>query len=138
MERTIAYYITILQRHFRSYCQQELQQLGLSQGLLFFILYIGKHPQCSPKELTNALHLDSGHVTRSLSKLEKSHFIQQTINSNDKRARLLTLTKQGQNIFLKSHELFYQWDQQIVENLTLVEQKQLLSLLQKIQGGLSK
>ncbi|MFR7592085.1 MAG: bilirubin utilization transcriptional regulator BilQ [Longibaculum sp.] len=138
MERTIAYYITILQRHFRFYCQQELQRLGLSQGLLFFILYIGKHPQCSPKELTNALHLDSGHVTRSLSKLEKNHFIQQTINPNDKRARLLTLTKKGQNVFLKSHEFFYQWDQQTINNLSLVEQEQLLSLLKKIQGGLSK
>lgn len=132
MDKTFTYYISVLQKQFKLFCQQELQKLGLTQGLLFFILYIGKHPNCSPKELVNALQLDSGHATRSLSKLEKQEFIQQSINLQDKRARILSLTPQGQSVFHLSHQFFTQWDQDILKNLSIEEKETLLYLLNKI------
>lgn len=56
---TFAYLITSLRKDFTEFCNEKLQEMGLTQGLLFFILYAGKHPQCSPKELTEALHMDT-------------------------------------------------------------------------------
>ena len=38
-------------------------------------------------------------LLRSLAKLEQNHFIQQNINPNDKRSRILYLTNKGQEIF---------------------------------------
>ena len=46
---TFAYLITSLRKDFTEFCNEKLQEMGLTQGLLFFILYAGKHPQCSPK-----------------------------------------------------------------------------------------
>ena len=62
---TFAYLITSLRKDFTEFCNEKLQEMGLTQGLLFFILYAGKHPQCSPKELTEALHMDTGYCARS-------------------------------------------------------------------------
>ena len=56
MVSSIAYYITLLRRDFAGYCSRELGKLGLSQGLLFFILYVGRHPGCTPGQLAAALH----------------------------------------------------------------------------------
>ena len=132
MKSSLAVTLTILQKQFRKFAQKELQKHNLTQGQWFFILYIGKNPQCSPKELSTQLQLDTGHTTRSLSKLEQNHFITQEMNPNDKRARFLTLTKKGQDIFELSHELFYQWDQTILQCLSTSEQETLLILLNKL------
>ena len=66
MFHSFAFYAVLMQRQFREYCQKELRDAGLSSGLLFFILYIGKHPGCNVKSLITALKLDSGHATLSL------------------------------------------------------------------------
>ena len=77
---TFAYLITSLRKDFTEFCNEKLQEMGLTQGLLFFILYAGKHPQCSPKELTEALHMDTGYCARSLAKLEEKGFLVQERN----------------------------------------------------------
>lgn len=132
MIQSLAYYTTLLKKDFTEYCYNQLLEMDLSQGLLFYVLYIGKHPHCSPKELNQALHMDTGHTTRSLAKLEQSGFIKQDTNSQDKRARILSLTRKGEQAFQASHQLFFQWDKEIMKDLSQQEQAQLLSLLEKL------
>lgn len=132
MLQSLAYYSTILKKDFHDYCNKKLLEMDLSQGLLFYILYIGRHPKCSPKQLSQALHMDTGHTTRSLAKLEQSGFIKQETNPNDKRAHILNLTVKGEQSFKSSHELFYKWDKEVMSELSLDEQYQLLTLLEKL------
>ena len=58
MEKTLSYCTTILYKDFLNYTSKQLESLHLSYGLLPFILFIGKHPDCTPAELTNTLHYD--------------------------------------------------------------------------------
>lgn len=132
MISSISYYITLLRKDFKSYCSKKLERYGLSPGLLFFLLYIGKHPECSQKELSDALQMDSGHTTRSLNKLEREELIEQKTNEKDKRARSLVLTKKGTEAFNASHELFYQWDNDRTKHMKQDEKEQLLHLLKKM------
>ena len=60
-QRTLSYYIAMLYRSFADFTSDKLQEVGLNFGLLFFIVYIGKKPNCTPSELTKALSLDWGH-----------------------------------------------------------------------------
>lgn len=68
---TVSSCILTLHREFAAYTTQRLQELGLSFGLIYFVLYVGKHPDCTPSELTKDLHLDWGHSQRSLNKLAR-------------------------------------------------------------------
>ena len=63
---TVSSRILTLHRAFAAYTSQRLQELGLNFGQMYFILYVGKHPDCTPSELTKELHLDWGHSQRSL------------------------------------------------------------------------
>ena len=65
---TVSSCILTLHRRFAAYTTQRLQELGLSFGMMYFIIYVGKHPGCTPSELTQRLHLDWGHSQRSLTK----------------------------------------------------------------------
>lgn len=61
-QKTLSYYIAMPYRSFADFTGDKLQEVGLNFGLLFFIVYIGKKPNCTPSELTKALSLDWGTV----------------------------------------------------------------------------
>ena len=54
---TVSSCILTLHKEFAAYTTQRLQELGLSFGLIYFVIYVGKHPDCTPSELTKDLHL---------------------------------------------------------------------------------
>lgn len=132
MLSSLAYVVTLMRKDFIEYCNEQLSKIGLSQGLLFFILYIGKHPACSPKELSEALHMDIGHTARSLNKLIQTGFILQETNPKDRRAHILNLTDLGQDAFRISHKLFFSWDNEVLCTLNDDEREQLFILLDKV------
>lgn len=131
MFRTFSYACTVLYRRFTQYTSTRLNQLGLSFGTLFFLIYVGKHPGCTQSELTTALHLDWGHSQRTVLKLVEGGFL---LREKDGRAYRLTLSEQGQRAFEASHQVFFDWDEQALANLTPEERRQLTALLYKALG----
>lgn len=131
MFRTFSYACTVLYRRFTQYTSARLNQLGLSFGTLFFLIYVGKHPGCTQSELTTALHLDWGHSQRTVLKLVEGGFL---LREKDGRAYRLTLSEQGQHAFEASHQVFFDWDEQALANLTPEERRQLTALLYKALG----
>ena len=131
MDHTLAYHVTVLYREFMAYTSQRLQQLGLSFGLLFLVVYVGKHPGCTQAELTGALGLDWGYSQRSITRLVEGGFL---IRCKEGRAYHLTLSWLGERAFQVSHQVFFDWDEAFLAPLTGAEQEQLLQLLGKIKG----
>lgn len=132
MVSSLAYFVTLLQKDFVNYCNRRLSEINLSQGQLYFILYVGKHPGGSPKELSHALHMDAGHTARSLTRLEHGGFLMQEPDPEDRRAHILRLTEAGEAAFRLSHELFSQWDEAVLGSFTEEEQSQLIVLLERV------
>ena len=131
MENTLAFFASFLRKDFTDYCEVQLRQIGLTQGLLFFVLYVGKHPNCSPGDLSQDLGFDRGHTTRSLTKLEEAGFLLRTRSETDGRAFSLLLTEKGQFAFQKSHDLFGEWDKAVMKDLSSEEKSTLLTILEK-------
>ena len=75
MFQTLAYYATVFHRSFAAYTSTRLQALGLSYGLLFPVIYVGKHPACTQAELTAALGMDWGYSQRIVTKLVADGFL---------------------------------------------------------------
>ena len=50
---TLSYYTTELYKEFAAYTTEKLHELGLNFGQMYFIIYVGKHPECTPSELTS-------------------------------------------------------------------------------------
>ena len=72
---TLSYYTTELYKEFAAYTTEKLHELGLNFGQMYFIIYVGKHPECTPSELPSALKLDWGHSQRSVAKLAEDGFL---------------------------------------------------------------
>lgn len=127
--QTVAYSTTVLFRDFSEYTSRQLQKLGLNRGMLFLVIYVGKHPGCSQSELTEALGLDWGYGQRSILKLVEDGFL---LREKRGRAYHLDLSEKGQEAFAIGYQVFFDWDQENLSCLDETEQTQLLALLEKI------
>lgn len=130
MVNTLAYYSTVLSRSFSAYAAHALEQIGLSQGLLYPLLYVGRHPGCTQSELTGALGLDWGYCQRSTLRLVEDGFF---LREKQGRAYRLTLSEKGIQAFDISHRVFFDWDNDMLQSLSEEERAQLLTLLAKVK-----
>lgn len=135
MYQTFAYYTSAFREDFTSFCKGELQKEGISLGLLYFLIYIGKKPGCSQREMAAAVRADEGYAARSVEKLLQDGFIERRRHEKDRRMVLLTLTKKGEQTFEKAHALFEEWDQKALSALDEDEKKTLFAMLEKIKGA---
>lgn len=130
MFQTFASYVTAFRRNFTGYTNRQLQQLGMNFGALFPVIYVGKHPDCTQAELTKALGLDWGYSQRTVTRLVEEGFL---TRAKAGRAYHLNLSQKGQQAFQVSHQVFYDWDRQVLSALEPEEQRQLFALLEKIR-----
>lgn len=135
MFETLAYYSLVFYRSFTNYTSAKLQETGLNYGSLFFVIYVGKHPGCTPSELTRALNVDWGHSQRSITKLVEQGFM-----TKEKTGRIyrLNLTGKGLQAFQISHQVFFDWDSEKLSVLTEEERRELFALMQKVARGKSE
>lgn len=131
MFQTLAFYATAFHRDFAAYTTARLQKLGLSFGLLFLLIYVGKHPGCSQAQLTSALGLDWGYSQRSITRLVDEGFL---TREKSGRAYRLGLSARGEEAFALSHQVFFDWDREKLASLEPEERRQLLELLAKLRG----
>ena len=96
MPDSLAYYITALRKDLNAYSDARLKQYGLTDGLFYYIIYIGKNPGCSLSDAAHFLRADNGHVTRCIGKLEQLGYWDEIVcrNLNDgQREQLLELLR---------------------------------------------
>ena len=132
MQKTVSYYLTILYKDFFAHTSEKLQEINLNYGSVPFIIYVGKHPQCTPAELTKNLHADWGHSQRMLNRLVKDGFLTKEKNPETDRTYHLNLTVNGELAFKICHDVFYSWDNKILKNFTEDEKTLLLEILEKL------
>lgn len=132
---TFSFYSSVFYRGFVAYTTRQLQTLGLNFSSLFPVLYVGKHPGCSPSRLTQTLGLDWGYSQRSIAKLVEDGFL---TKEKSGRTYRLDLTEKGQQAFSVSHQVFFDWDKQVLAPLTQEERQQLLALLAKTARNYEK
>lgn len=132
-ERLLSYDVDRLHRDVSFFCGEPLRKEGISVGLMYFILYVCKHPGCTPGQLARELALDRAYVLRTVNKLVEKGFLNRNDHPTDGRATVLFATPKGQEIFALGRELLRRWDQEMLSCITEQEKEQLFALLDKLQ-----
>lgn len=132
MNKSFAIFTLILEKDFVAFCNQKLHDIGITQGLLYFIIYIGKHPGCTAGDMTRDMFTDWGYTQRSVDKLVQDDFVHKQKNEQDRRSYNLSLTTKGENAFTVSHQVLFDWDSDVLQELSAEEKKQLFIILEKL------
>ena len=86
----------------------------------------------TPTKLYERLFFSSGGMTKVLKKLEQKEFINRLNNEEDKRSKLVQLTKSGRDILEKSLADVIELEEAIFAHVNTSERKNLSDLLFKV------
>jgi DNA-binding MarR family transcriptional regulator len=85
--------------------------------------------------LAARLGIDRNHTSLLIDQLEAKSLVERRVNSADRRARLLYLTKKGERLFERLRPAMLAVNERILAPLERVEQEQLLDLLIRVIKG---
>lgn len=112
----------------------------ISQGRFTVLMLLNCCPEepSTPAELAEEAGVTRATMTGLLDTLERDHLIQRETDTVDRRAVRVSLTATGQKLLDSMLPSYFSTVTAIMRGLTTEEQRQLVVLLQKIQGVLSE
>lgn len=131
---------SIISELIRKISIQEQAQLGLAlksssvtvqQAML--LKYIGKNPGAIQADIVKITKRRAATVSTLLGKMEKNGLITRTIPATNTRNKELNLTQHGHDVVKIFSTAQSQVEQQLVNNLSEIQQNELINLLKKIK-----
>jgi len=113
------------------------QTVDITQTQIFTIMTLAEKAPCRLNELSEKLHIAAPTVTGIVDRLEKSGYVRRIPDSEDRRAINVDLTPKGQKIAKKLKTTLKKKWKDLLEKLPKEDRENYVSILRKIQRGMS-
>lgn len=113
----------LLLRHGKEFCHNQIKNMGVSDTEHMICTFLLGHCGGSQDDVADALRLDKATVARALSSLEKKGYVERSINLDNRRKYILTLTQNGKESISEIADIYDVWLSKISSCLTEQEQK---------------
>ncbi len=136
LEHFLPYRLSVLSnvvssRIARSYAERF--QLTIAEWRVMAVL--GRFPGLTAAEVTERTAMDKVQVSRAVARLQKTRRVEQIAVEGDRRARHLSLTKAGLDVYGEIVPLAREYERQLTIALNASERGQLDRLLDKLQAA---
>lgn len=108
------------------------QQFGLNIPQWRVLANLAQFGQSTAKDLCRQANMDKSTVSRALKALLERQLISSEINPQDKRAALLMLNEQGQQLYADIAKQALAWEQQLLSALSRDEYSTLMRCFDKL------
>ncbi len=112
--------------------RNEMVCCGLSVSQCYTLETLHRFGSLSMQNLADKMHLSISTVTRVIAPLVKRKLIRREEDLQDQRVRLISLTKEGENVFLQMWGNVFNSEKKILENFPKENREMLIELLQKL------
>lgn len=109
---------------------------GLTLNEVRALMFIGRHPGATQKELVSHSGADKAQVARMVGMLLDKGWLERQTNAEDKRSRCLTLSEQGQAVFQALRASRQALSASLLQGCDEATQAQLLALLAQVRSNL--
>ncbi len=120
------------------FCQNnayvELKDLGLTSIEHNVCAFIYLHENTNQDKISRAYSIDKATVAKMISKLEKQGLLVRTVNTNNRRENLLSLTEDGMKMMHDVINVFDKWAEEATQDLTTEEKEIFYQCLDKIKN----
>lgn len=111
----------------------EFKQFDLAKGQYAYLVRICENPGIIQERVAEMLKVDRTTASRAIQKLEQSGFISKENDTENKKVLLLFPTKKGQEVYEVLLEEEKYTNKIALQNISVKEQKTLLSLLENMR-----
>jgi len=105
----------------QAYMNERVKEYGLSSGLFNYLIELAEQDGLSMQELSKAVGVDNGFTTRMVKRLEELGHVYKKPNPLDSRSSQVFLTDKGCEISQVINNIFIEWKQIIVKDVTKEE-----------------
>src|SRR5512136_1102312 len=102
-----------------SYANQQLKDIDISSGLVYFIIELSQVEWLNMSDLSTAVGVDNAYATRAVEKLSALGYVNKVPDEQDRRAYRISLTASGQQIAERVIETMKQWVEIITAGVSL-------------------
>ena len=121
--------------HYKSF--KELKKhtpKNTTQGLVPLLRFIQDDPLVTQNQLAQKMYVSKAALSQWIIKLEEDDYLKRTINSEDRREKLVHLTPKGEKLLEDNHRVAQKLHQKLFLPLSDNELSTLEKLLTKITG----
>ena len=132
----VSYLMYQTEQHRRALASDCIAQHGLSFAKWVALASLARFGECSMTRLARLSAADRTTLTRSIDGLIRDGLVERGTQASDRRKVVVRLTSEGQEILGRIREDINPIHQEVCAELTVEEQTNLATYLQKILGGL--
>lgn len=114
----------LLLRNAKEFCHSQIKTIGLSDTEHMICTFLMGHCGGSQDDVAEALKLEKATVARALLSLEKKGYVVRSINRDNRRKYILTLTQFGKESIADVADIYDVWFHKISSCLSEQELKQ--------------
>ena len=114
--------------------QDEMKRIGADVTSVQFAAMqaIDLHGEMEQSQIAQSIHYDKATIGGVIDRLEKRGWVERKANPKDRRAKLVTLTKEGRQALEAFTPVVKELQDQVVANLSSEERDLFIKLAQKI------
>lgn len=92
------HYIGKINKKYSEYLNEELKQYNVNVGDISYLYCLYYQDNVTQENIAKRLNVNEATVTRAINRLENKNFVKRTLNTEDKRKKMIKLTKDGLKI----------------------------------------
>ncbi|WP_261591458.1 MarR family winged helix-turn-helix transcriptional regulator [Pseudoalteromonas holothuriae] len=109
------------------------EEAGLTVPQWRAIAHLAQQESCSAKQLCDLAEIDKSTMSRAVKQLTDKNWIELCADPNDKRAKRLSLTKEGEALYAQLSPKALAWENNLLAELSEQERKALVSVMNKLE-----
>ena len=133
-QQTIFYSIEKAIKSYRKYAQKQLSDVvsGITIDQMLILTMIEEQPNMAQNEMAELLFKDYASITRMIDLLVKNEYLSRSVNENDRRKHVLTISTKGESTLKHLKPIIFKNRNDALRGVSETEVKQLFITLNKI------
>ncbi|HQN74791.1 MAG TPA: winged helix DNA-binding protein [Bacillota bacterium] len=123
-------YDHMISKYQHRFLEERLKDLEINRSEAPYLKAIYMYDSMKMNDLISKFFFHKSHSTRAIKSLVAQGYIVKTVDEEDKRAFVLTITDKGKNVAAKIVKILAEWDE-LMESFLEKEELELVSAIQK-------
>ena len=123
---------------FRSRMREDMESMepGLTPNEVRVLMYVGRHPGRTQRDLVDHSHMDKAQLARMLAQLQEQGWLDREPDARDRRVRCLSLSPQGQALFDRLRQSRQALAARLLKDWEPAAQQQMMALLERARDSI--
>jgi len=136
-DKNLYYSIIETSTRLNNFFKKALAKYEITPAQLQILNILWKNNHLSSKYIQNETGLDSSTITGIINRIIKRGFITKSINNNDKREIIISLTEKGNNFKAIGKPVIVEIEQFLTRNITPISMNHFITTLKQIDRSIS-